>query len=127
MTKNKVKVFYDGACYLCTLEINTYRKKDKHQRIHFVDISRTEFNAAKEGLDPREVKRLFHVKDVDGEIVSGVDAFIIIWQNIDSFNFLARLARFKLIKIAMEAGYVIFVKVRPFLPKRKCETDACNI
>lgn len=126
-TAQRVQVFFDGACYLCSYEISFYQKRDKQQAIEFVDISKADFDAKANGLDPKEVNRLFHVKNSKGQVITGVDAFVVIWKSIKSLNFLSRIAQVRFFKFLMEMGYIFFVKIRPYLPRRKCETDACNL
>ena len=122
-----IKVYYDGGCYICSREIELYRRKDTHRRIHFTDINHPKFDAKIEDLNPDEVNRLFHVRKKNGEIVVGVDGFIAVWEEISSLNFLARAARIRFIRFFLDLGYKLFVLVRPYLPRKKCETDTCQI
>jgi len=126
-SENKITVYYDGACYICSREIDLYKRKDTDKRINFTDISRPEFDAQKERLDASKVQRLFHVRSRDGNILVGVDGFIAIWDELKSFNFLARLARIRLVRFFLDLGYKLFVVIRPYLPRKKCETDTCQI
>ena len=91
------------------------------------DISLPSFDPRQEGLDPAEVNRLFHVKKRSGEILTGVDGFIEIWDEIPSLNFLAKVGRLRLVRPFLDLGYKGFVVARPYLPRRKCETGACQI
>ena len=128
MTKSeKIKVYFDGACYVCSHEIELYKKKDKAHRIAFEDISAPGFDPLSQGLDPKEIVRVFHVRTRSGELLTGVEAFMAIWNEIDSLHFLGRLARLRIVRLMLEAGYKCFVVIRPYLPRKKCATDACKI
>ena len=40
------KVYYDESCYVCSLEINTIRKRGEACGIEFIDISSPDFAVA---------------------------------------------------------------------------------
>ncbi len=124
----KTKIFYDGACHLCAREIDHYKKIDTENRIEYVDIADPNFNALEEDLDPKMVNKYLHVKDKEGNPITGVDAFIEIWKELPQYNWLAKLAKAPLISPAMRIGYKIFAEIRPHLPKKKnhCSSGACT-
>jgi predicted DCC family thiol-disulfide oxidoreductase YuxK len=125
---NRLKVYYDGACILCSREIDHYRKKDTEQKIEYVDISAPYFDAAEEGLDPVAVNKYFHVRTKDGDVITGVSAFNAIWEELGVFKLLSIMSKLRYSRKAMDLGYVVFSKVRPWLPKRKdCENGSCQI
>lgn len=128
MDAKKLTIYYDGACHLCSREVETYRSKDQEDRLKLVDISRSDFSAQKEGLDPQEVHRFFHVRKKNGEVVKGLEAFNAIWKELNIFKPLQLMADLPLTRDLMKLGYQAFAKVRPYLPKRKtCEDDSCEI
>lgn len=127
MKENKLTVYYDGACYICAHEISLYRRRDKKNNIIFKDISEPQFDVKAEGLNRSEIVRVFHARLASGELITGVDAFMAIWENIESLNFLARLAKFRMLRLVLDLGYKVFVIVRPLLPRKKCETNACEL
>jgi predicted DCC family thiol-disulfide oxidoreductase YuxK len=124
---HKLSVYFDGDCYLCSLEINQYRKKDRQNQIQFVNISSPEFDARAVGLDPDRVQKYFHVRKVGGDLLQGVPAFVAIWETLASYRFLAKLAKIKLVRTILELGYSLFVGIRPYLPRRQCESGVCKI
>jgi predicted DCC family thiol-disulfide oxidoreductase YuxK len=124
----QLSVFFDGLCPLCSREIEHYRKLKGSSSIQWVDITRPEFDAVKEGLDPKLVHKFFHVKTQDGEIVAGVDAFIEIWKRLPSLKAWVELSRLPGVKSVMKAGYAVFAQVRPLLPRRSskdCASGTC--
>lgn len=128
-TTHKLDVFFDGNCVLCNAEIEMYRKKDKLQKIRWVDISSPYFDAHKLGLNAVEVKRHMHAQSVDGERFVGVDAFVQIWKNIPGYEPLIAIVTNPLLRPAFDFGYKLFAKVRPYLPKKNknCDNGACDI
>lgn len=128
MSETKVKVYYDGLCILCSSEINHYKKMKGSDNIQFVDITTTEFNPQTENLDPFKVHKELHSKDLEGRIFVGVDTFILIWSKIDKLKWLSKLAQKAPIKKTLELNYKLFVKIRPYLPRRACEDSPyCEI
>ena len=119
MEKNKIKVYFDGLCQLCSREIDHYRKIQGSESIGFIDITQAEFDATKEGLDPKAIHREIHVRRVDGTILTGVDGFIEIWRQLPLYNLLANIAVKPIPHMVLNIGYKAFAKARPYLPKRK--------
>ena len=82
-------VFYDGACRMCTHQMENFRRKDLKKRLIFVDVSRPEFDARKFGFDKLTaggfkdwelLQKYIYAKDASGRVVRGVEAFIWMWR-----------------------------------------------
>jgi hypothetical protein len=59
-----------------------------------------------------------HVRRSDGTLATRVEAFVVIWDTLPKFHFLAQLARQRQLRWCLEAGYTVFAKVRPWLPRK---------
>lgn len=130
MNDPRLSVYFDGACHLCSREIEHYRKRDPQGRIHFVDISAPGFDAAAQGLDPVRVQKVMHVRLPSGELATGVQAFVEIWKALPEFARLAKLAQSPLVRPFLNGGYAMFAVIRPFLPRRKvdrCTDGTCAV
>jgi predicted DCC family thiol-disulfide oxidoreductase YuxK len=128
MTIAPVSLYYDGLCVVCSAEINHYKKMRGSQNIRFVDITEAGFDAKKENLDPQKINVELHAKDSNGKLHIGVDAFILVWSHLDKLKWLSRLAEKSLVKSFLQMNYALFVKIRPYLPRRSCETSPyCEI
>lgn len=115
--ENKIKVYYDGLCKLCSAEINHYRKQEGAQKILFIDICAEDFDANAEGIDPYLVHKIMHVRRLDGNLATRVDAFIEIWMHLPKYRIAAKVARKPLVKMGLEVGYSCFAFIRPLLPR----------
>ncbi len=124
MQSLKSIVFYDGLCLVCSTEINHYKKLNKLEQLAFQDITEPNFDPTSHGLDPRRVHKVMHVKDAQGQIHTGVDAFRIIWQNIPQYHFLNKWSQYRPVNFALHVGYHVFALIRPYLPKRKLDCSA---
>lgn len=109
-----VKVWYDGACPLCTREIALMRRLDKRKAITFVDVA--------SGADPScpidraTLLARFHAEE-DGVVHSGAAAFAAMWRAIPLLRPLGLAARHPLALRVLEAAYLRFLKVRPRLQR----------
>lgn len=125
MNNAKVTVYYDGLCVLCSREIDHYRRSRGADLINFVDICAPGFDPASHGVDPKAVHRVMHVKRADGTLATEVDAFIAIWTTLPGYSLLARIARYGFVRFFLNIGYQLFVRVRPYLPRRSSDIYAC--
>lgn len=126
----KTKVYYDGACHLCSREINHYRKYAAEAQLEFIDIAHPAFSAAAEGLDPVRVNREMHLRDAGGKLHYGVDAFIELWRVMPGYGVYSKIAKLKLVNPFIQVAYHAFARLRPFLPKKKndyCDTGTCGV
>ncbi|NBX67756.1 MAG: DUF393 domain-containing protein [Proteobacteria bacterium] len=124
------QVFYDGACHLCSREINHYRKKVTTVPFEYIDISAPDFDAKSYGLNNEKVQLEMHIKCEDGAVRTGVEAFLEMWRRMPSFQKLAWALDREWVKPILRLGYFTFARVRPYLPKRKrthCETGTCGV
>jgi predicted DCC family thiol-disulfide oxidoreductase YuxK len=119
MPPAKLKMYFDGHCYLCAGEVNHYRKQKGNDQIEFVDIAAPGFRPEAEGLDPVKVNREMHVRRSDGTLAVGVDAFIAVWETLPRYHWLAKIARLQAPHWVLGVGYQLFVRIRPYLPRRK--------
>ncbi len=117
-------VYYDGLCRVCSREIDHYRTLSASRPLRFLDITAPEFSAEAEGVDPVQVHKYMHVKRADGSLSLGVDAFIEIWSSLPRYQWAARLARKGAVRFGLDAFYNVFVKVRPYLPRKKADCAA---
>ena len=126
-----VTVFYDGSCILCSREIDLYRRKNHEGRLEFVDISAPGFDPAAYGKTREEFMDQLHVRDAEGRFFVGVDAFPAIWRALPdaAYRLLADVATFPGVHLAATLGYLVFSRLRPYLPKRRggCPEGTCNI
>ena len=109
----KDKVYYDESCYVCSLEINTIRKKGEACGIEFVDISSPDFAFADRDFES-EMRGEF-----DGEETVGAETFRALYSKL-GFTRTVAFSRLPIIRQVVNAGYYLFAHwIRPHLPKRK--------
>jgi len=107
-------VYFDGACPVCRREIAHYRRQRGSESIAWVDASSCDEAELGPGLDRSVVLSRFHVRNADGTLTSGAAAFVAIWRRLPAFAWLAALASSRPVLALLEAGYSIFLRVRPW-------------
>ncbi|MBK1619475.1 thiol-disulfide oxidoreductase [Lamprobacter modestohalophilus] len=120
----ELKTFFDGGCPLCSREIAHYRKIDRDGRIQSIDITQAADTLATAGLDLPSAMRRLHVQEPDGRLLSGVEAFIAIWQRLPRWHLLAGLVTRLRLTRPLEWGYQRFAE-RRF--RRRCAEGACML
>lgn len=70
-----LKLLYDGDCPLCSREVAMLRRRDGRARIRFEDISATDFDATRYGLDQQTVMARIHAVLPDGRVIEGMEVF----------------------------------------------------
>jgi len=127
-----LEIFYDGSCLVCSTEIATYRRNNPQHRLKFVDIRAADFSASAYGRPLKEFLSRLHVRDANGQFVTGVDAFLLIWQAYPSgsrYRMLATLVGLPGVKLLARGGYAVFARYRHLLPQRRaaCTDDSCHL
>ncbi|MBC87134.1 MAG: hypothetical protein CL677_08120 [Bdellovibrionaceae bacterium] len=127
MDEISLTVFYDGLCPICSKEINTYKKWDDSNLLQLIDISNPEFNAKDYDLNSNEVHEVFHVKDQNGDVFTGVDGFVKIWETLDIFSPLQKVAGSSIGRPVLEFGYKAFARhIRPRITRSQCNGEVCT-
>lgn len=98
-------VFYDGGCPVCRREIAHYRRVDRQQRIDWHDIVAHPEALERVNLEFEQAMRRFHVVDTQGVLRSGAQGFIVVWQQLPGWRWLARAVRVFRLTAVLEWGY----------------------
>jgi predicted DCC family thiol-disulfide oxidoreductase YuxK len=114
-------IYFDGLCLACSSEINHYRRLKGSEKFSFIDITVPGFQPESHGIDPHQVHQVMHVRDTDGQLHQGVDAFRAIWRELPRYQFMYHLSERKTVRRILELGYKAFVRVRPYLPRKKLD------
>lgn len=87
---NEMRVIYNGDCPICSHEIGAYAlyARDQTLPIRFEDLNVIDLEPL--GLTEDAAARRLHVIH-NGQILVGVDAFLVLWADMPRFRWLARL------------------------------------
>ena len=118
-------VLYDGACPLCRREIGIYRGLRPNTPVCFADVSDIS-QPLPDGATRADLLARFHVRDSDGELLSGAEAFLALWAALPGWRWLAHLGRIPGAVWVMERAYRFFLHARPTLQRWAFRLDRPN-
>ncbi len=96
---DKPVVYYNGACPVCSFEINRYQELQEGETgIGWCDIAQDPAALASLPVSREEALKRLQVMDVHGRLLSGVDAFLLIWRQFPQLRWLAAIVGSPLIK-----------------------------
>ncbi len=122
-------VLYDGACPLCRREIGVYRGIQPLQPgapVCFADVSDAALPlpaTLPPGVTREQLLARFHVRDRNGELLSGARAFLALWAALPGWRWLALVGRLPGAGWVMERGYRLFLRLRPMLQRWASRLD----
>ena len=109
-----IKVLFNDSCPICAKEINHY--KSIENSINWIDINDLELACKISGKNHKELLRRLHVIQ-DDKVYSGVKAFIIMWENIPKYKWIARIVSIPIIYHISIVSYEI-IAIFLFLKNR---------
>ena len=107
-----ISVFYDGKCGLCRREIDHYKRIAPVGVFDWVDITVDTSVTQKLGISYADGLKLLHAQDSQEKLHVGVDAFILIWQQIPRWRILAIIVGAGFIRPIANFAYQAFATWR---------------
>lgn len=108
-------VMFDGACPLCRKEISLYQSLTPLEPVQWLDVS-----ALHADMSPEQQARYmarFHVRQKDGQLLSGAAAFVALWLTMPGWRWLGRVAGLPGVTPLLELVYRGFLHLRPYLQR----------
>ena len=115
-------VFFDGGCPLCRREIAHYRRIGTGQRLCWVDAVSEPEALKTHGLSLEEAMAELHVLDGNGCWQRGIDAFLVIWQQLPAYRWLAKIITTLGLRRPLAFAYGHFAASRN---RRRCGDNRC--
>ena len=105
--KGNVCVYYNGACPKCIKDRQTYEKLagKTGENVCWVDISGQEQTLREIGIDPAKALTELHVKDENEQILSELDAYILLMRKVPVLRPVAWLIGLPLIRPLLAGIY----------------------
>ncbi|MGB1622471.1 MAG: thiol-disulfide oxidoreductase DCC family protein, partial [Synechococcus sp.] len=76
LRRSDLTLLFDGGCPLCLREVNFLRRRDRSQRLSFVDINAIDYNASEHAnISYRQAMGRIHAIRGTGEILTDVAVF----------------------------------------------------
>jgi predicted DCC family thiol-disulfide oxidoreductase YuxK len=109
MNQNKgmITVYYDGACPKCVKDRYRYEKLsgDAGENVYWFDITGQEKRLRENGIDPLKALMELHVKNENQQILSEMDAYILLMSKVPLLRPLAWLIGLPLIRPMLSKVY----------------------
>ncbi len=88
-------VYYNGACPICGAEVRHYQAlaATSEAPLAWVDISREPGALNAWGIDGDGAKRRLYARQAGGDLVGGVEAFVLLWHRLPRYRWLAALTQ----------------------------------
>ena len=115
---NNIKVYFDGDCPICSREIDYYKSKCIDKSIEWFDINSNNKNLGP-NLDYNKANSRFYIRSISGDLLSGIDAFKVIWYKTPRLNIIARLLEYKFLYYISCFLYELFLVIRNLKLKYK--------
>lgn len=109
-------VYYDGACKLCSSEIDNIAARDHADRLVLLDCNTPSFDYAELGVPKSVMLNEIHARNYAGTWLRGVDVFIAMYHAVD-LGFVARLIAHPIVKPRAMAFYPWLVRNRYWLSR----------
>jgi len=119
----KLTVYHDAACPACRREVGFYQRRDRRERIAWVDISHGAADLARDGVTSEQALDRIHARMPDGRLISGPRVFVEIWKRIPGLRWITPIAGSPPAIAVMEPAYAWFAKRRRRVTGREHCTD----
>jgi predicted DCC family thiol-disulfide oxidoreductase YuxK len=113
----KIKIFFDGQCPLCSREIAFYKRQKGAELLEWIDIYNSSLSDYPDGLTPAKALKRFHVLGSDGKLESGGKGFVLLWLALPKFSFFGKAFNNSYMGWILECAYKTFVYFRPFMQR----------
>ena len=106
-SKGMITVYYDGACPKCVKDRYHYEKLSGSagKNVYWFDITGQEERLHEIGIDPQKALMELHVKNENQQILSEIDAYILLMNKVTLLKPLAWLIGLPLIRPILSKIY----------------------
>ena len=105
--KGMITVYYDGACPTCVKDMYHYEKLSGSdaKNVRWFDITGQDDRLRKIGIDPQKALMELHVKNENQQILSEIDAYILLMKKVPMLRPLAWIIGLPLIRPMLSKVY----------------------
>ena len=100
----RATIIYNDTCPICSREVAAYRREAEAAELPIDFAGLSSEARARAGLSEDAAARRFHVV-ANGALHSGLDAFLILWDRLPRWRWLARLIRLPVVRPLARFGY----------------------
>jgi len=123
MNFSSLTVLFDGGCPLCSREIAHYRNLASLIPIQWFDVTLDDLMLRQFGVKREDAMAEFHVFDNNGQLHKGADGFVVLWQALPYYRWVARTCQILHLLPLMRIFYTRFAR---WHFKRRCQPGVCS-
>jgi predicted DCC family thiol-disulfide oxidoreductase YuxK len=119
---DKIKVYYNGACPVCKAGIEDQQCRMAAQdvtNIEWLDVNANPSLVQEVGANLETVRERLHVRNVDGSINIGTDAFAVLLERTRGQRWVGRLLMLPILRQLSQVAYNVFARLL-YLWNRAC-------
>lgn len=120
-----ITVYYDGKCKVCLKEIEYYQRIAPKGVFYWLDLTDPGSDLKGESFSLVQAMKQLHVKDRQGAVHVGVDAFITIWRELGRWRLLANVVSLPLFYQLSCVVYKVFAQWR-FKRLKHCQISGMS-
>jgi predicted DCC family thiol-disulfide oxidoreductase YuxK len=109
---DRLTVYYDGSCPICSREIGFYRARPGADGFDWVNVAGAGSEVLGPGLSRDAALARMHVRRGDGTLLTGAAAFAEMWRHMPGFRVLGAVLSLRPLLAVAELGYRVFLMVR---------------
>ncbi len=109
---DRLTVYYDGSCPICSREIRFYRARPGADGFDWVNVAGDGSEVLGPGLSRDAALARMHVRRADGTLLTGAAAFAEMWRHMPGFRVLGAVLSIRPLLAVAELGYRVFLMVR---------------
>lgn len=104
---SKICVYYDGACPQCVRDRRNYERLLGRARddIQWIDITGQETLLRSMGIDPQKALLELHVKNENQEILSEINAYVLLMNKVPVLKPVAKIIGLPLVRTVLSRAY----------------------
>lgn len=106
----KATVYYNSACPVCRSGVAAQQGAMGSCEIEWIDVHANPEAVRALGIDIEAVREKLHVRDEDGRVQVGTDAFATLWSRTRGLRWLARLLAWPRVRALAQRGYDAFAR-----------------
>lgn len=110
---SQLRVFYNGACPVCNAGIESQRRRMQATNscpVEWIDVQQNPAAVEELGAELEQVRERLYLKDEQGQINVGVDAFSALFQRTQGQHWLGRLLRLPGLHGLARLSYNLFAR-----------------
>lgn len=111
-TVPEITVLYDGACPVCSREVDMYRRARRGYAVRWIDATATDPASVVPGLDRTSALSSLYAVTQDGRVLNGVASFRAVWAALPGFRWLSRASARPAVSRWLDSAYARFLAWR---------------